>query len=362
VLTACAGVVLVLVGFTPERTTDVAPAVPHGQPRGRARVWPARPPQFVLVSFDGAGGARLWTYWRSVARRAGARFTFFVSGVYLLDEARRSLYRPPRHTRGSSDIGFAQPEGDRPAVEVVRGTLRQIAAGYREGHEIGTHYNGHFCAPYAGSVDEWTRPDWGRELDEFEKLLFRAGANNRLRPPLRLPFGPADVVGGRTPCLEGRLGTLYPALARRGFRYDASQVARLGDWPRRELGMWNVPLLEIPLAGHTFDVVSMDYNLFVNQTGGTSAPPSAAAAVERETSLTLRRAFRSTYFGNRAPFSFGSHFATWNHGAYNRALARFLVETCRMPEVRCVSIRELVDWLEAVPPKRLRAYRRLYRG
>jgi hypothetical protein len=314
-----------------------------------------------VVSFDGAGGARLWTYWRSVARRANARFTFFVSGVYLLDEARRGLYRPPRHARGKSDIGFAQPEGTATAAEVVRGTLRQMARAYREGHEIGTHYNGHFCAPYEDSVGAWTAADWGRELAEFGKLLFRSSANNELRPAVRLPFGRREIVGGRTPCLEGRMDALYPVLARRGFRYDASQVARLGDWPWRERGIWSVPLLEIPLHGHTFDVISMDYNLFVNQTGGASAPPSAAAAIEHETYLTLRRAFRTSYFGNRAPFSFGSHFATWNHWAYNRALARFLVETCRLPDVRCVSNRELVDWLDSVPPRRLRAYMSVYR-
>src|SRR5438128_5751401 len=46
---------------------------------------PLRPLQFVVVSFDGSGGARMWGYWRAVARRAHAHFTFFVSGVYLLD-------------------------------------------------------------------------------------------------------------------------------------------------------------------------------------------------------------------------------------------------------------------------------------
>ena len=357
VATVVAAAVAGLTGLSAGETTPAAPPVEHGQPRGRARSWPLRPPQFVVISFDGAGGTRLWTYWRSVARRANARFTFFVSGVYLLDEARRTIYRPPRHAPGSSDIGFAQPQGAGTAAGVVRGTLRQLARAHGEGHEIGTHYNGHFCAPYEDSVGEWRAADWRRELSEFRKLLFRASAHNRLRPAVRLPFRPADVVGGRTPCLEGRLDVLYPVLARRGFRYDASQVARLGEWPRRERGIWSVPLLEIPLHGHQFDVVSMDYNLFVNQTGGVSVAPAQARVVEEETYLTLRGAFRTSYLGNRAPFSFGSHFSTWNHWAYNRALARFLAETCRLPDVRCVSIRDLVDWLEAIPPRRLRAYR-----
>jgi len=311
----------------------------------------------VVVSFDGSGGVRLWTYWRSIARRAHAHFTFFVSGVYLLDEARRKLYHPPRHPPGTSDIGFAQASGDETARARVRGMLRQIVAAHGEGHEIGTHFNGHFCAPYPGNVGTWTAADWRSELDQFDKLLFRASANNTLRPPVRLPFGSAEVVGERTPCLQGNLPTLYRVLARRGFRYDASRLGLLGDWPRRERGIWSVPLIEIPLIGHTYKVVSMDYNLFANQTAAVSGPPLAAPAIERETYLSLRHAFRASYFGNRAPLSIGYHFETWNHWAYDHALARLLGEICELPEVRCTTIRGLVDWLDAQPRARLHRFR-----
>jgi peptidoglycan/xylan/chitin deacetylase (PgdA/CDA1 family) len=322
----CALWLVVLTGFSADATrTALRNEKPPRTPEPHHVRPNARPPQFVVVSFDGGGGDRLWTYWRPIARRTGAHFTFFVSGVYLLDEARRELYRPPRHPRGASDIGFAQPEGERSAAEVVRATLRQIAAAQREGHEIGTHFNGHFCAGFPGSVGEWTAADWSRELDEFERLL---------------PLRHADVVGARTPCLEGNLGVLYPVLAARGFRYDSSQVARLGRWPWRERGLWSVPLLELPLAGHDFRVISMDYNFMVNQTG------LAPRAVERETYRTLRNAFDVSYRGNRAPLTIGTHFQTWNGWAYNHAIARLLDEVCALPEVRCASARELVDWLD----------------
>ena len=144
---------------------------------------PSRPPQFVVVSFDGAGGTQLWPYWRTVARRAHAHFTFFLSGVYLLDWAQHDAYDPPRHDPGRSDIGFAATS------EVVRGTLRQLAAAYREGHEIGTHYNGHFCAPYAGNVGEWSAADWRHELEEFADLVFTAHGR-------ALPFGAASSRAG----------------------------------------------------------------------------------------------------------------------------------------------------------------------
>ena len=292
----------------------------------------------MVVSFDGSGGIRLWPYWRAVARRAHAHFTFFVSGVYLLPEGQRRQYRPPRHSRGVSDIWFARPDLGLSAPQVVRRTLAEIGGAYREGHEIGTHFNGHFCEPYPGNVDEWTAVDWSRELDQFDRLFFHV--------PAALPFGPREIVGERTPCLQGRLPVLYRVLTRRGFRYDASALALLGSWPQRRLGIWSVPLLEIPFVGHTFRVVSMDYNLLANQTSGISGPSSLEPRIERETYQTLRNAFRLTYRGNRAPFVYGSHFETWNHWAYDRALTRFLLETCRLPDVRCVSYHELVDWLD----------------
>lgn len=334
-LTVSASLVAVLLIGCGAPTPAHKPVASKKQHRAAPRPW--RPPQFVVVSFDGSGGTRLWPYWRSVGRRTHAHFTFFVSGVYLLERARSAEYHPPRHPPGSSDIGFASDRS------LVRGMRRQMAAAYGEGHELATHFNGHFCAPYEGNVGEWSAADWEQELDEFFKLVFAA--------PTLLPFGSGEVVGGRTPCLEGAPRALYPALARRGFRYDASQTARLGTWPWRERGLWSTPLLEIPFVGHTYDVVSMDYNFLANQTG------VPAATVERETFVTLRHAFLAGYYGNRAPFSIGVHFETWNGWAYDHAVTRLLTGICGLSEVRCASYRELVDWLDEQPPRLLRRAR-----
>jgi hypothetical protein len=294
-----------------------------------------RPPQFVISSFDGSGGARLWKYWRGVARRAHAHFTFFVSGVYLLDWAHHDRYAPPGNARGTSAIGFA------PDAAWVAAMRAQIALGYRDGHEIGTHYNGHFCGP--GGVGTWTAADWSAELDQFDRLLFGSGR--------KLPFQQTAIVGGRTPCLEGNLNALYPVLAKRGFRYDASRTALLGSWPVRSHGIWSFPLLELPFIGHTFRVVSMDYNFMANQ---IDEPP---AQIENETYRTLWNAFRASYLGNRAPLSLGNHFETWESWAYDHALTRFLLRACRLPEVRCSSFAELADWLGSESPKRLARFR-----
>jgi hypothetical protein len=324
--------VLVLTGVL------VGLAWPSGNTQGRGQIpigvrpqtFTVSRPQYVVVSFDGSGGADMFEYWRAVARRAHAHFTFFLSGVYLIDWAHSSRYHAPRHARGRSDIGFAPDAGYADA------TLTEAEAAYNEGNEIGTHFNGHFCAPYDGNVEEWDAADWSDELDQFETFLFSGH---------RLPFGRDEVVGTRTPCLQGNMRVLYPVLARRGFRYDGSQVALHGSWPWRQGGIWSVPLLELPFVGHAFRVVSMDYNFLANQVG------ESPARIARETYLTLRAAFRRSYRGNRAPLSIGFHFETWADGAYDRALARLLGQICGLRDVRCTSIRELVDWLDLRFPR-----------
>jgi hypothetical protein len=315
----------------PRRTDPVPRSAAHVVRRPAKH--PARPPQFVVSSFDGSGGARLWAYWRRVARQAHAHFSFFVSGVYLVDWAHRRRYVPPVGSPGDSAIGFA------PDAAWIAAMRQQIAAGYREGNEIGTHYNGHFCG--TAGVGGWTARDWSDELDEFDRLLFA-------KP---LPFGPREVVGGRTPCLEGNLSVLYPVLRRHGFRYDASRTALLGTWPTKIDGIWSFPLLEVPFVGHTFRVVSMDYNLMANQIG------ERPAQIESEAYRTFWNAFVASYRGNRAPLSLGNHFETWESWAYDHALTRFLLRACRLPQVRCVTFAKLADWLDAQPVRLLARYR-----
>src|SRR5436190_14905557 len=174
-LAAICGVAFLVVSrVEPGRAREPVAAAPRDVTKARPTPRRARPswPQFVVVSFDGSGGIRLWPYWRSVARRAHAHFTFFVSGVYLLPEEQRLRYHPPHHRAGASDIWFARPDLGFSAAEVVRRTRAQIAAGYREGNEIGTHFNGHFCEPYPGNVDQWSAADWNSELDQFERFMF----------------------------------------------------------------------------------------------------------------------------------------------------------------------------------------------
>jgi hypothetical protein len=317
--------------------SSVAPPPPSSSqppPTPKPRHY-ARPPQFVMISFDGSGDAALWRHWRAVGHRTGARFTFFLSGVYLLDRAHARFYRPPRHRPGSSDIGFSD------SAATVRALVHQINLGYGEGHEIGTHYNGHFCAPYGGSVGTWTAADWLHEIAQFHNLLHHAG--------VQVPD--AEIQGGRTPCLEGRLGMLRRALRSDKMSYDASATGLPGTWPARIDGIWSFPLALIKLVGTPWDALSMDYNFYVNQSNASEVSPVRAHVLEQDAYLSYMRYFGANYHGGRAPLEIGNHFATWNHGAYVRALTRFVDTVCVKPEVRCVTYSKLVGWLRDQPQR-----------
>jgi hypothetical protein len=299
-----------------------------------------RPPQFVVVSFDGAGDHDKWTYWRGVAQRSGMRFTGFLSGVYLLDRAHRTAYVGPGHAPGASSLGSWSTPAE------VRTLIGDLNSAYAAGMEIGTHYNGHFCAGFEPAANDWSTSDWSSELGQF----FRFWAAHR---DLTVPA--SSVRGGRTPCLEGRPDQLEPALRARGFSYDSSRTANGVGWPRRDRwGLWEFPLAYVPLAGTGSGVVSMDYNFWVKQTGN---PPSTrdTAANSRQVLDTYRAMYAAAYRGNRAPLVLGNHFNSWNGNAYTRALATFVQETCRKPETLCVPYRDVVAWLDAQDPATIRA-------
>jgi hypothetical protein len=294
-----------------------------------------------MISFDGSGDVDLWRHWRQVARRDDARFTFFLSGVYLLDRADASLYHPPRHAPGSSDIGFS------PDAQTVHALVRQVDLGYAEGNEIGTHFNGHFCAPYPGSVAAWTATDWRQEIDQFRRLLVHSGS--------QVP--PGTIRGDRTPCLEGDLDELHAAMRVEGMTYDASATANPQDWPVRRRRMWEFPLALIKLVGTPWKSLSMDYNFYVNQSDGQTVPPAEEPIIERNAYRSYMRYFWGRYRGNRAPIDIGHHFANWNRGAYVQALTRFADTVCHMREVRCTTYSSLVSWLDSQPARWVARYR-----
>lgn len=315
-----------------------------------------RPPQFVVFSFDGGGSVDLWKEWRAAAKKTGAHFTFFVSGVYLLEREHKTAYIPPDHLAGRSAIGFLPvPKGRRPEP-TLRALLAQIDAAHAEGHEIGTHFNGHWCGD--GGVSEWDAEDWREEIDEFRSLFSHVSENNALDPPVTMTTTTAAIVGARSPCFDGDRREREAALASAGFRYDASRPGFPNEWPRRENEIWSFSITPLALPGVGHSVLATDYNLFAHDSGLTDVTPERAAAVERDAYSALMAAFDASYYGRRAPMVVGSHFEHWSHAAYARAIRHFARTVCRKEEVRCDSFEEVADWLDGVPAADLASYRR----
>jgi hypothetical protein len=198
-------VTVAFAGCAPSPSSTGRPAAP---PAWMRRLAPGeKPPQFVLFSFDGVGSHEHWRRMLPIADSVHAHFTGFLSGVYLLEDGQRGRYSGPGHPPGTSSIGFGGP----PAQIAAR--VEDLNAAIAAGHEIGTHYNGHFCRGAEPSVGRWTTSMWNAELDQFVAFVRGADAAG-------LHLNPPAITGGRTPCLEGRWDQAVPAMRAHGFTYD----------------------------------------------------------------------------------------------------------------------------------------------
>ncbi|MEU3045738.1 hypothetical protein ABZ705_04245 [Streptomyces sp. NPDC006984] len=315
------------------------------------------PPQFVVFSWDGAGevGNGLFPRFLELARNHGAAMTFFLSGVYLLPESRKSLYRPPNNSVGASDIGYLTDEH-------IKDTLANIRQAWLDGHEIGTHFNGHFCAG-SGSVGNWSSADWRSEIDQAVKFVTEWRTNSGWKDLEPLPFDyRRELVGGRTPCLLGQ-DELLPTARRLGWRYDASSPGGRQVWPDKRQGLWDLPLQQVPFPGHSFEVLSMDYNMLANQSkNSTQGVPAKYPGWREQATGAYLAGFRRAYESNRAPLFIGNHFEQWNGGIYMDAVEESLKQMAGKKDVRLVSFRQFCDWLDVQDPRVLAKLRSLNVG
>ncbi|UXY31453.1 hypothetical protein [Streptomyces sp. HUAS TT20] len=317
-----------------------------------------QPPQFVVFSWDGAGeiSNKLFSRFRRTAADHGAAMTFFLSGIYTLPESKKHLYRPPQHPVGASAIGYL-------ADRHIHATLQQVRAAWLEGHEIGTHFNGHFCG--ADGVRNWSSAEWRSEIDQAVSFVTRWKTNTGFTDLEPLPFDyRKELIGGRTPCLEGQ-AALLPTAAALGWKYDASSPGGLQIWPGKVQGgrIWDFPLQSIPFSGHSFQVLSMDYNMMFNQSAGNPVGDrSQYDAWRTQARDTYLAGFQRAYTTNRAPFFIGNHFERWNGGIYMDAVEEAIGRMAEHDDVRFVSFKQLVAWLEAQDPAVLRKLRTLNPG
>ncbi|MGX8276448.1 MULTISPECIES: polysaccharide deacetylase family protein [unclassified Streptomyces] len=327
---------------------------PH-QPEAPVPLEPGqKPPQFVIFSWDGAGevGNGLFPRFLELAKEHDAAMTFFLSGIYLLPESKKSLYRPPNNPRGASDIGYLTDDH-------VKDTLKYVRRAWLDGHEIGTHFNGHFCGG-SGSVERWTPAQWHSEINQAVSFVTEWRTNTGWENEEPLPFDyRKELVGGRTPCLLGQ-DNLLPTARKLGWRYDASSPGGRQTWPVKRGGVWDLPLQAMPFPGHSFEVLSMDYNILANQSqNSTKGMPARYPGWRQQATDAYLAGFRRAYESNRAPFYIGNHFEEWNGGIYMDAVEEVIKKVADKDDVRLVSFRQYVDWLDAQDPAVLAKLRTL---
>ncbi|MGY6021658.1 hypothetical protein [Streptomyces spinosirectus] len=304
-----------------------------------------QPPQFVIFSWDGAGevGTGLFPRFLELARRHDARMTFFLSGLYLLPEERKRLYHPPNNPVGASEIGYLTNAH-------LKETLTYVHQAWSDGHEIGTHFNGHFCSG-SGSVAHWTPAQWRSEIEQARTFVRTWRTTTGWHDHPSLPFDyDRELIGGRTPCLLGQ-ASLLPVARELGWRYDASSPGGLQRWPVKKHGVWDLPLQSIPFPGHSFEVLSMDYNILANQSrNSTRAPSYHYPAWRAQATQSYLAGFQRAYDTNRAPLFIGNHFEDWNGGIYMDAVEEALTHIAGTKDVHLVSFRQFVDWLDIQDP------------
>ncbi|WP_226437858.1 polysaccharide deacetylase [Rhodococcus yananensis] len=303
------------------------------------------PPQFVLFSFDGVGLTPNWDMFLDTAERVDARFTALMTGLYFLTDDNAEHYQGPGHAPGKAAIAFGGTEAG--VLEQVRYLNRTWLAG----HEMGTHYVGHFCKGAGYHGDQWTSADWTHELDQFFSLMENWKANNAVAEGPDLMFGREEVRGGRTQCLEGSLDQLIPAWHSFGMRWDSSMPAEQTGivWPTEIDGIWEFPIPYVYSPALDAHQTALDYNFWYTLNGAREEPHTTRRAAEI-TTQSYEFMFREAYHGNRAPLVIANHFNDWNGNAFNPATAEFMADVCGLPDTYCATYSDVVTWMELQDP------------
>ncbi len=306
-----------------------------------------QPPQFIIFSFDGAGSHQRWNEFMAAADESNSRFTGFLSGIYLLGDAARyaGAYTGPGHKTGAAAIGYGGPESD------IVTEVNDLNLAYAKGHEIGTHYNGHFCDDAPPGGNQWTTADWNSELDQFFTFVKDWKELNGYTdaPDLKVP--PEEIKGGRTPCLTGSLKTLTPAWKAHGMTYDSSMPAPRNGifWPAKIDGIWEFYMPQVYSPGFDSMTTAMDYNFWA-KFNGAREEPDTAPELRSIVKGTYEFMFDQAYNGNRAPILIANHFNKWNGDSFNPPALEFMKEKCGQPDVYCATYQDVITWMELQDP------------
>jgi hypothetical protein len=304
-------------------------------------------PQFVLLSFDGSKSLEMLNETLDFEKKLEAkgkslRFTYFINAAYFLTKDNAVLYQAPGEARGASKIGFSATAPD------IAQRVKAFNLAFAEGNEVGSHSAGHFNGV------SWSYGDWQKEFTSFATLMATVQQNNAT-VSIDKPIFLNRITGFRAPFL-GTNDNMYKVLGDSHFTYDSSGVIYGDVWPRKDAyGVWRIPLRTVFVGTQRSPVIAMDYNLFVHQSNAKEAAVKGTRLWNTYFDQVLTAYlddFNTSYRGNRAPIVIGEHFSKWNDGVYWEALKTFADDVCGQPQVRCVTYKEAVDWLESngVPP------------
>ncbi len=301
-------------------------------------------PQFVLLSFDGSKSVPMLDETLDFERSMQAagkpiRFTYFINAAYFITPEHAQLYQAPGQKKGVSNIGFAATPAD------IAARVKEFNTAFAAGNEIGSHSAGHFNGSH------WSYQDWLQEFNSFTSLMAGVQQNNAPQA-IDQPAFLSNIVGFRAPDL-GLDDSLYHVLSDLHFAYDSSGINSTDAWPHKDAyGIWRIPLGTIFVGPHKTAMVAMDYNLWKHQPVGVAKGSAGWTNDFNEVEAAYTAYFAQNYYGNRAPVVIGDHFSKWNDGVYWEALKAFAENVCGQPQVRCVTFKELVDYLNTngVPP------------
>lgn len=304
-----------------------------------------KPPQFVIFSFDGAGSHDKWVEFSAAAKKTDSRFVGFLTGIYLVSTASKGVYTGPGHDPGTASIGFGGTK------EEIVTEIEDLNRAYAAGHEIGTHYNGHFCAGDDPSGKDWSTADWDSELGQFMSFLTDYKKLNGWGDEVPdLKVKPEDIKGGRTPCLEGVLDALAPAWKKYDLTYDSSLTFGTGIvWPDQRQGVWEFPMPYVYSPGFDSMVMAMDYNFWIKFNQGAEQP-ERSPELRQIVRQTYDYMYQQAYNGNRAPVLIANHFNAWNGDSFNPPALDFMQETCGKKDTYCATYQDVIKWMELQDP------------
>ena len=310
-------------------------------PRATYRV-SSTTPQFVLLSFDGSKSVDMLNETLGFQQKLQTegkplRFTYFINAVYFLTKAHADLYQAPEKKPGKSAIGFSDTEQD------IQARVKAFNTAFALGNEIGSHSAGHW------NGRSWSYGEWKEEFTSFTDIVSNVQKNNAptsVDVPLFLP----NIQGFRAPNL-GVNNNLFSVEADNHFTYDASSAGSMERWPEKGVsGLWHIPIGTIFVGAKKSPAVAMDYSLWMHQSHGKEEAVRGGTLWDRyynEIESAYMDYFETNYNGTRAPVVIADHFSKWNDGVYWEAMKTLAENVCGKPQVRCVTFKELVEYLNA---------------